>query len=168
MVCRFPGGRHGHRPFMTVKSQFDAESWATVVEGPALAGLAVVAADRGGTIRESMSLAHAYAEAQKEGFGELVEQIVNSAPALKAPQVEDRAELMAFATGRLREAAAIVGRTADPDELEDYRRFVLDVADTVSRAHKEGGFLGIGGTPVSEKERAALHEIAVAVGMHAA
>ncbi len=34
------------------------------------------------------------------------------------------------------------------------------LADTVAKAHKEGGFLGIGGTQVSEHEQAALDEIA--------
>lgn len=153
---------------MTVKSQFDAEQWDTVVEGPALAGLAVVASDRGGTIRESVSLARAYAEVQKEGYGELVEEIVNSAPSLKAPRAGDREQLMRDVSTRLRAAVAIVEQVAQPDEVEDYRRLVLDVGDTVARAHKEGGFLGIGGTPVSAKEKAALHEIAVAVGMHPA
>ncbi len=34
------------------------------------------------------------------------------------------------------------------------------MAETVARAHKEGGFLGIGGKEVSEAEQAALDRIA--------
>jgi hypothetical protein len=34
------------------------------------------------------------------------------------------------------------------------------VAETVARAHKEGGFLGFGGKEVSDKEQAALDRIA--------
>lgn len=156
----------GHGPVMTDKRQFNAEEWSTVVEGPALAGLAVVKADRGGTLRESMSIARAYSEALKEGVAELVQEVVNSAPSIDARALQDRGgDVAGYADERLAEACAIVERVADASELEDYRRLVLDVADTVARAHKEGGFLGIGGTAVSDKERAALDRIARAVGM---
>jgi hypothetical protein len=149
---------------MTDKSAFNAEEWATVVEGPAIAGLAVVTADRGGTLRETLSLGRAYAATLREGASELVQEIVNSAPAIDPRRLANRGDLPAQAAQRLREAVEIVARVAQPDELEDYRRFVLDTARTVAEAHKEGGVLGIGGRPVSEKEQAALDEIARAVG----
>jgi hypothetical protein len=149
---------------MTDKSAFNAEEWATVVEGPAIAGLAVVTADRGGTLRETLSLGRAYAATLREGASELVQEIVNSAPAIDPRRLANRGDLPAQAAQRLHEAVEIVARVAQPDELEDYRRFVLDTARTVAEAHKEGGVLGIGGRPVSEKEQAALDEIARAVG----
>jgi hypothetical protein len=40
----------------------------------------------------------------------------------------------------------------------------MTLADTVARAHKEGGVLGIGGKEVSESEQAALDEIAAVLG----
>ena len=106
---------------MTEKAAFNAEEWSTVVEAPALVALRVVAADRGGTIRESLSLGRAYAEARSVGSGLFQE------------------------------------------EVEAYRDFLLKVAETVARAHKEGGFLGIGGKEVSESEQAALDEITALV-----
>ena len=42
----------------------------------------------------------------------------------------------------------------------EYKRFVFSLAEEVARAHKEGGFLGIGGTEISEREQAVLDEIA--------
>ena len=67
---------------------------------------------------------------------------------------------------RLREAVDLLGRKATPEELDDYRRFVLTVAERVAQAHKEGGFLGVGGQRVSDRERAALDEVASTIGAH--
>ena len=49
---------------------------------------------------------------------------------------------------------------ASPDEVDAYKRFVLTVAEAAANAHKEGGFMGVGGKRVSEGEQAALDEIA--------
>ena len=49
---------------MTGKADFTAEEWETVLEGPTSAGMAVITAERGGSFRESYSMAKAYLEAQ--------------------------------------------------------------------------------------------------------
>ena len=36
---------------MTKKADFNADEWSTIAEGPLLAGMRVVTASRGGTIR---------------------------------------------------------------------------------------------------------------------
>jgi hypothetical protein len=64
------------------------------------------------------------------------------------------------AVAGLRDAVAILERVATQDEVVEYKRFVYALAESVARAHKEGGFLGIGGTQVSPGEQAALDEIA--------
>ena len=60
----------------------------------------------------------------------------------------------------MRAAIALLERKGTDAEVVEYKRFVFSLADTVAKAHKEGGFLGIGGTQVSEHEQAALDEIA--------
>jgi hypothetical protein len=35
----------------------------------------------------------------------------------------------------------------------------MEVAEAAAKAHKEGGFIGIGGKPVSPEEQTALDEI---------
>ena len=60
-------------------------------------------------------------------------------------------------------AIAILRDRVDPEELEDYRGFVRWLAETVAHAHKEGGFLGIGGRPVSDAEPDAIDAIAAAL-----
>lgn len=64
--------------------------------------------------------------------------------------------------GTIRGATAIVKAKA-ADELEDFRSLVLEVAQRVAAAGKEGGFLGFGGVKVSEKETAAIAQITAAL-----
>jgi len=64
--------------------------------------------------------------------------------------------------GTIRSATAIVKAKA-ADELEDFRSLVLEVAQRVAAAGKEGGFLGFGGVKVSEKETAAIAQITAAL-----
>ena len=67
-------------------------------------------------------------------------------------------------TERLGEAVGILQQKATPAEVDAYRNFVMDVAEAAAKAHKEGGFIGIGGKQVSESEQAALDEIEAALG----
>ena len=150
---------------MTTKADFNAEEWSTVVEAPLLAGLRVVAADRGGTVRESLAMGQVYAQArQQHGQSELLDELVSSPPAMNQERLREAGDVAAATTARLRDAVATLERHATPDEVAAYRRFVVDVAEAAARAHKEGGFVGIGGKQVSEAEQAALDEVAAAVG----
>jgi len=150
---------------MTTKADFNAEEWSTIVEAPLLAGLRVVAADRGGTIRESVAMGKVYQEArQGDGESELLDEIAASPQGLDQERLRASGDLAAAATERLREAVATLEQKASPEEVEAYRRFAFSVAEAAAKAHKEGGFIGIGGKQVSEREQAALDEIAATLG----
>jgi hypothetical protein len=146
---------------MTSKADFNAEEWSTVVEAPVLGGMRVVAAGRGGTIRESLAVAKVYAAArQAQGDSELLDAIVSSPPAVDAQQLrEGGGDIASVSSQRLRDALRILREKATPEEVEAYKRFVVEVADAAARAHKEGGFIGIGGKEISADEQAALDEI---------
>lgn len=144
---------------MTTKSEFNAEEWDRVAQAPALAALAVMLADRGGAIRESIAVGKAYAEARRDSGDGLLDAIVASAPQLDPASVGAPEQL----PERINEAVAIVEEKATPEEGEEYRRFILRVADVVAHAHKEGGVLGIGGKEVSAEEQAALDQLAGAL-----
>ena len=140
---------------MTTKSEFNADEWERVARAPALAGVMVALADRGGTFRESIALGKAYTEARRDGGSELLEQLVASPPSLdpkSAGQVDQIPE-------QIREAVRIVEEKATPEEAGEYRQFILRLADVVAHAHKEGGVLGIGGKEVSPEEQAALDRL---------
>jgi hypothetical protein len=102
-----------------------------------------------------------YAQArQHHGESELLDELVSSPPALDPERLRASGDVGAASSERLREALAILKEKASADEIEAYRRFVVNLAEAAAKAHKEGGFVGIGGKPVSEREQAALDEIA--------
>src|SRR3954451_12956443 len=135
---------------MTTKADFNAEEWSKVVEGPVLAGFLVISADRGGTLRESLAMGQVYKEArQRHGESQLLDELVSSPPAVDQERLRaatDRAEAI---IERLREALEILQGNSSPEEVEAYKRFVVSVAEATAKAHKEGGFIGIGGKQVS-------------------
>ena len=152
---------------MTTKADFNAEEWSTLVEGPLLAGMSVVAAERGGTIRESLAIGKAYAAARQDhGESPLLDEIASSPPALDPNKVREAGgDMQQFATSRLQEAVTIIGSKATDQDAQAYKRFVVTVAEAVANANREGGFVGIGGKPVSEKEQAALDAIRATLGV---
>ena len=139
---------------MTGKADFTEEEWKVVLEGPPSAGMIVLTAQRGGTIRESVALARAYVEArQQHGESQLLDEIVAAKPQMDHTRYHSVEELKQHGLQHLREAVDLLERKATADELEDYRRFVLTLANRVASAHREGG------TSVSEAEQAAIDEI---------
>lgn len=131
-----------------------------MARAPALAGLMVILADRGGTIRETIALGKAYAEARNDGGGELIEQLAASPPQVDRQSIGSPDQL----PEQIREAVRLVEEKATPEEAEEYRQFILRLADVVAHAHKEGGVLGIGGKEVSPEEQAVLDQLASSLG----
>jgi len=146
---------------MTKKADFNADEWSTLVEAPALAGMRVVTASRGGTIRESLAMGKVYAQARQEhGESELLDELVAAPPAIEPGQIQSAGDMAGISTQRLRDAVQLLEQKAAPGDVDAYRRFVLSVAQAAANAHREGGFMGIGGRQVSEAEQEALDEIA--------
>ncbi len=146
---------------MTSSAAFDAEDWSLITAAPLLIGLRIVAAERGGTARETLAISRAYANARGYYDRGLMQDVVSTPPSLGFAAAPRGAEdLRVQAPNALRRAVAILARKATDDEVNNYKRFVFYVAETVAQAHREGGVLGIGGTEISESEQAALDEIA--------
>lgn len=153
---------------MTTKAQFNAAEWDQIAEGPALAGLIVIQSQRGGTIRETMAMAKVYAAAKKQhSAGELVDELVESAPHLQAGEYTSKEDLRTRGLGRISDAVALVKGKATPEELAQYREFAMAIAHRAAEADKSGGFLGIGGQRVTGDELAALRDVAAALGAEA-
>jgi hypothetical protein len=145
---------------MTKSSDFSAEEWDTVLEGPTSAGMIVSTAQRGGSFREVFAMAKAYTEARKEhGDSELLDEIVSQKPEMDRTKAHSTEELKEHGLQRIRDAVALVGQKASPEELADYRRFVISLANRVAGAKEEGD-----GGAVSEAEAAAIAEITTALG----
>jgi hypothetical protein len=151
---------------MTRKADFNAEEWSTVVDAPVYAGLRVIAADRGGTLRETLAMGHVYQEARAHhGDSELLDQLLESPPSISPDRAREVQENISdVVTQQLREAIAVVAAKATPAETDAYKTFVMTVAQAVAGAHREGGFLGLGGKQISDAENQALDEISSALG----
>ena len=125
---------------MTTKAAFSPEEWNVVLEGPPTAGMIVVTAAHGGTFRETIALAKAYAEARGEhGESELLDEIVATKPEVDHTRYHSAEELREHGLGHLRDAVAVLKSKATTEELDDYRRFVLTLAGKVAAAHREHG-----------------------------
>jgi membrane glycosyltransferase len=144
---------------MTSKADFTPQEWATVLEGPPSAGIIVATAARGGTFRETFAIGKAYAEArQQHGASELLDEIVAARPEVDHTRFGSAEELRQHSLQHVRDAVDVLARKATPQEVEDYRRFVLTLADKVASAHREEG------VAVSATEQAAIQEISSSLG----
>jgi hypothetical protein len=71
------------------------------------------------------------------------------------------AEIKAKCIETLRQAGAVVDAKA-PGDAAAFKSWLRQISQHVAEASNEGGFLGIGGVPVSEAEKATLTEISSA------
>ena len=144
---------------MTTKAAFSPEEWKAVLEGPPAAGMIVITAARGGMFRETVAMSKAYAEARTEhGDSELLDEIVAAKPQVDHTRYHSAEELRDHGLRHLRDAVTLVDSKATTQERDDYRRFVLTLADKVAAAHKEGG------QSVSPAEAEAIQQITAALG----
>jgi len=149
---------------MTGKADFTDEEWKLVLEGPPSAGMIVIASDRGGSIRESFSMAKAYTEARKQhGESQLLDEIVTAKPEMDHTRYHSPEELKTASLKHITDAVALLGSKATPEELDEYKKFILGLAQRVAEARKEG-FMGLSGDRVSDDEQTAIGEISGALG----
>ena len=146
---------------MTTKAAFSPSEWELVLEGPPAAGLLVITASHGGTFRETFAMSKAYAEARKQhGESELLDEIVAEKPRMERRKAHTPEELKEQALDCLYEATALLEHKATAEERDDYRRFVLSVANKVAAAHREGG------KQVSPAEEEAIQDVTTALGLN--
>src|SRR5262249_23319638 len=144
---------------MTTQAAFTPEEWKVVLEGPSTAGMIVITAAHGGTFRETIAMAKAYTEARAEhGESELLDEIVAAKPKVDHSRHSSAGELREDELKHLHDAVALLQGKATAEEVDDYRRFVLTLANKVAAAHKEGG------QSVSPPEAEAIQQITAALG----
>jgi hypothetical protein len=118
---------------MAGKSDFTEEEWEHLRKGATGAGLLVSVSDRGffDSFKEASSLAKHLVGARKDE-SQLVRELAEQRPTgfgLTASPDEVENETL----GALQGAVATL-RSKAPDELESYRAFVLELADTAGKA----------------------------------
>jgi len=121
---------------MAGKADFTEQEWDQLRKGATGAGLLVSVSDRGfvDSLKEASSFAH-YLVDSREADSQLVRELASEHGtgfgAIATPsEVQEADEAM--------RAAAAILRAKAPDELDSYRAFVLQLAETVSKAAKGG------------------------------
>jgi hypothetical protein len=167
---------------MSTKADYSPEEWKLILKAPLMAGLAVIAASPSGplgVLREMFAVGKLVAEtkSQAEGQGGLSNELLRAAVAdLASPDGRAQVDvaglrglapeqLRAQALDACRTLASLVDRKASREEAEGVKRWLVTIAQRAAEAAKEGGFLGVGGTRVSEAETGAIREVARALGI---
>lgn len=166
---------------MASKSDFTPAEWTTLLESVMMAGIAVTAADPSGlwgTLKESIASAQAVMSAAHDArANELIKAVASefetgdgratTREALRAQLSGKKpAEITVAALEVLRQAAAILDAKS-PSNANAFKAWLRHIAQAVAEASTEGGFLGFGGVPVSEAEKATLAQISANLGVAA-
>jgi len=154
---------------MAGKADFAADEWSLLCKSPMLAGMVVVAASPSGpfgVIKEMVAMGKLIAETKAKGDEITTREGIERA---KPTDIQGKSpdQARAYALDQLKQVAALLRQKA-PGDATAFSQWLQEVAERVASAAKEGGFLGFGGTLVSEQEKAALRDTAAALGIQAA
>ena len=157
---------------MSTQKDYSAEEWQAVVIAPVLAGMLVITSDPAvfGSVKESAVIAAAINEYGQTSDTELIREIGRAMSGKDKPDMpelptkEGPNAVMKELAKKCHGAARIV-ESKSPEELEAFNAYLIDIATKTAEASKEGGFLGIGATRVSEQEKAAISQLTEALGV---
>ncbi|MDO4245811.1 MAG: hypothetical protein Q4C89_07305 [Deinococcus sp.] len=155
---------------MSIKDNFTSEEWLSIMTAPGRAGAAVVAASPSGLtglVAEAQAIAAAVrASVSSTPRTPLMEamaaELMGTPPDPKDLPKEDTRnleEVKERSVQAVRQAVWLVSSKTSAEDAAAYRQMLLKVAENTANAAKEGGFLGIGGEQVNDKERAVLDDL---------
>jgi len=161
---------------MATKADFTADEWNQIQRAPFMAGLAVVAASPSGpfgVMKELFAVGKMLGEVKLQGTSNelikaLVADIETGAKDLNAPaELKGKTpdQVKSYAIDSCRQVGLLVEKKIKPDEAEGFKQWLVSAAQKVAEAAKEGGFLGFGGTRVSEQEAATIKELSTTLGV---
>jgi len=161
---------------MTTKADYTPEEWDILLEAPMSIAMYIAVASPSvfGSVKEATSVARNIANKTKESntelLGALLAEFQNKETSKQAqPEFEskDPAAVKKQVLDELGAAAALLDEKATAEEATEIKTWYYQVGVDAANAAKEGGFLGIGAVRVSDAEKAALGEIAGALGVEA-
>ena len=158
---------------MANKSAFAPDEWKTLLESVMAAGLAVTAAEPSGLwglLKESFASGTLLAKAKMDtGSNPLIKAVVDDF-ATSEGRATSRDGLKEKLGGRkpaevktacieiLAKVDGILSAKA-PGDADAFKNWLRQISQSVAEASTEGGFLGIGGVPVIDSEKATVSEI---------
>jgi hypothetical protein len=157
---------------MSTKADFSVEEWDLFRSSPLMASILVVAASPSGPVgivQESAAagrmIIEASGAAQTPLLKELAEDLKARMSIPKPPAGASPAQIQEAAAEILRRTSDLLAKKATPEEAAEYKQWLVKVAQATAEASKEGGFLGFGGTLVSDEEKTALAAVNTALGL---
>ncbi len=157
---------------MTSKVDFTTEEWTQLLQAPSAAGIYVMMSDPSfivGSIKEVFAVSSNIIKKANADNGELLSALLadfQQKEMLKQAQIKfEKNNIDAIkntVADALKKTSQILEQKATIDEREEITGWLYDVSVKTANA---GGFLGFGGTRVSENETAALQEIAGHLGV---
>ena len=160
---------------MSTKADFNADQWDLLRTAPMMAAVLVMTASPSGPVglvQESSAVARLILEASNTAQTPLLKSLADdmktSIPMTKIPPGAAPNTVQEAAIEILRRASGLLGDKATPEEATEIRQWLTKVAQVTAEAAKEGGFMGIGGTLVSDQEKAAIARVESTLGSAAA
>jgi hypothetical protein len=166
---------------MVNKTAFTPEEWNRILESVMLSGMAVTAADPSGLIgvlKESMATGKTLLAAKADPTSnELIKSVVSdfeTGEGRQAARSQVQSRLKGMPIGEmkdksiaaLRELSQLLDSKAPADAV-GFKTWLHHIAENAAEASAEGGFMGFGGTQVSDAEKATLAELSRALGIAA-
>ena len=166
---------------MASKTDFTPEEWKQVLESVMLSGMAVTAADPSGlfgVLKELMATGRTLLSAKSDpASNELIKAVVTeyesgSGRKLASDQLKSRlkgdkvTDIKGKSIDALRDVSHLLDVKASAD-APGFKTWLRHIAENTAAAANEGGFMGFGGTPVSDAEKATLKELSGALGIQA-
>lgn len=159
---------------MTTKADFTPDEWQAIFTAAPMAGLAVTAASPNGpfgVMKEMFAVGASIGETLQKGstnslVNALIDDIKSHGTKPERPQnIRTPEEAKTAALENLKKVSAILDAKAPGAESDAFKRWIVGISKNVAEASNEGGFLGFGGTRVSDAEKQALQAIAKALGV---
>lgn len=170
---------------MSFETRFTPEEQAVLTSLPNLIGSAMTFAGGSGlsTVKEMIATSRSFLKGREVTGNEIITGILPNMQSmdevmqdsremrtmvterLKSHEVKSKEQLRDLALQDAATAAGILNAKAQAQEAEQYKNWILDIAEEVSKSAKEGGFLGFGGTQVSESEKDLFADLAAALGV---
>ncbi|TXG86721.1 MAG: hypothetical protein E6R14_02520 [Thermomicrobiales bacterium] len=158
---------------MTEADQFSPVEWTILTELPIRVLASAMRADEtselGLLIQQATGLTALSSRANEYASSELVQHVFEHYKShgdgeAQTLQLSEQwiERLIPDTIERARQATEILANKAGPDDAASYKLWLLETAAAVCAAARTGGFLGIGGERISEKEQAYLDDLAAA------
>jgi hypothetical protein len=166
---------------MTSKMDFTADEWKVLLDSPLFVGEAVAAAASSGivgTMKESMAIVDSITRtAQNHLYNQLIQEVASRGTGGEQMDVwlksirgllQQSESIRVAMTGveACQKVALILRSKGEPQEVDEFKRWLMEIGESVARAANEGGnMLNVGGVNVSPQEIQILSEMSSILGV---